>query len=179
MGRRSDFARRDRDFYPTPKEAVEPLIPHLPDKFTFAEPCAGDGRLIDHIADLFPSSFCKFATDVEPQRHGIAKLDARDAIYCDVDLVITNTPWPRPGGCGEPVISFINQLTLSAPTWLLLPAAFKENAYFAKVQDICRLYVAVGRISWEGNGVKGKDDCGWYLFDRKNRTPMQFVGRAA
>ena len=49
MGKRSDFERVPRDYYPTPFEAVRPLVPHLPDKGLFGEPCAGDGRLIRHI----------------------------------------------------------------------------------------------------------------------------------
>ena len=44
MGKRSNFERVERDFYPTPYKAVEPLVQHLPKKqFAFAEPCAGDG----------------------------------------------------------------------------------------------------------------------------------------
>ena len=49
MGKRSDFERVPRDYYPTPYDAVKPLLPHLPENFTFAEPCAGDGRLIQHL----------------------------------------------------------------------------------------------------------------------------------
>ena len=30
MGKRSNFERREADFYPTPRAAVVPLIPHLP-----------------------------------------------------------------------------------------------------------------------------------------------------
>ena len=48
MGKRSDFERKPRDFYPTPMEAVEPLLPHLPEGFKFAEPCAGNGALVEH-----------------------------------------------------------------------------------------------------------------------------------
>ena len=39
MGKRSSFERRERDFYPTPRAAVLPLIPHLRGIRTFAEPC--------------------------------------------------------------------------------------------------------------------------------------------
>ena len=49
MGKRSEFERVPRDFYPTPYSAVEPLIAHLPEWYTFMEPCAGDGRLIDDL----------------------------------------------------------------------------------------------------------------------------------
>ena len=50
MGKRSEYVRKERDFYPTPFDAYKPLIEHLPkEQFGFAEPCAGDGTLIKHI----------------------------------------------------------------------------------------------------------------------------------
>ena len=49
MGKRCDFERKPRDFYPTPFAAVEPLVKHLTQGFTFAEPCAGDGQLCRHL----------------------------------------------------------------------------------------------------------------------------------
>ena len=55
MGKRSEFERIPRDYYPTPYSAVQPLLPHLPDRFEFAEPCAGDMRLIEHFADQKPT----------------------------------------------------------------------------------------------------------------------------
>jgi hypothetical protein len=48
-GQALHFARRERDFYPTPAEAVVPLLPHLSPRTRFSEPCAGDGALIDHL----------------------------------------------------------------------------------------------------------------------------------
>ena len=68
MGKRSDFERKPRDFYPTPIEAVYPLLPHLPEGFTFAEPCAGNGALIDHLET---KGTCMWASDIEPQAKGI------------------------------------------------------------------------------------------------------------
>ena len=46
MGKRSSYERRPADFYPTPRAAVAPLIPHLRGVRTFAELCAGDGALV-------------------------------------------------------------------------------------------------------------------------------------
>jgi hypothetical protein len=48
MGKRSNFERREADFYPTPRAAVVPLIPYLRGRGirAFAEPCAGDGALV-------------------------------------------------------------------------------------------------------------------------------------
>ena len=52
MGKRSNFERREADFYPTPRAAVAPLIPHLGGIRSFAEPCAGDGALVRHMEEL-------------------------------------------------------------------------------------------------------------------------------
>ena len=51
MGKRSNFERVERDFYPTPYAAVLPLLPHLPEAVRFHEPCAGDGDLVMHLED--------------------------------------------------------------------------------------------------------------------------------
>jgi hypothetical protein len=51
MGKRSDFERIERDFYPTPAKAVLPLLKYLhrDGVNTFAERCCGDGDLICHL----------------------------------------------------------------------------------------------------------------------------------
>jgi len=49
MGKRSNFERRERDFYATPVKAVQPLIPHLRAIRTFAEPCVGEEDLVRHL----------------------------------------------------------------------------------------------------------------------------------
>ena len=48
--RGSGFARRPLDFYATPLQAVQPLVPYLrAEKIrTFAEPCEGKGDLVKH-----------------------------------------------------------------------------------------------------------------------------------
>ena len=45
MGKRSNYKRKERDYYPTPDSAMSVLLPHLPKRYTFVEPCAGDGRM--------------------------------------------------------------------------------------------------------------------------------------
>ena len=78
MGKRSDFERKPRDFYPTPYEAAKPLIEHLPKHFTFAEPCAGNGALINHLETRGGHGLCMWASDIEPQHKGILTQDYRD-----------------------------------------------------------------------------------------------------
>ena len=83
MGKRSNFVRFDRDYYTTPVEGVIPLLPHIMGKIQrFAEPCAGNGALIDHIEghDFFSleknNPVCVYASDIEPQRKDIIKKNA-------------------------------------------------------------------------------------------------------
>lgn len=68
MGKRSNFERLPRDFYPTPLAAVVPLLPHL-DYSHFVEPCAGNGALIDHLRDA--GFHCVAACDIHPKRHDV------------------------------------------------------------------------------------------------------------
>ena len=76
MGKRSDFDRVERDFYPTPMKAVLPLLPHLKKYSNFYEPCAGDGRLIDHLS--YYNHTCIEAWDIEPQEKWILQSNALD-----------------------------------------------------------------------------------------------------
>ena len=76
MGKRSDFPRRDRDYYPTPFEVAEPLFPFLKDVSTFVEPMSGDGSLVKYLNDTHLE--CIWSSDIEPQAEGIKKMDASD-----------------------------------------------------------------------------------------------------
>ena len=91
MGKRSDFERKPRDFYETPIEAVLPLIPHLGYDFTFTEPCAGAGVLINHLEDN--GGKCNFASDIVPQRGDIhmrdyAEIDTKNVLETDYIIQI-------------------------------------------------------------------------------------------
>lgn len=68
-----------------------------------------------------------------------------------------------------------NHLSAIAPTWLLLSADFAHNKYFS--QMTCAAIVSVGRVSWMENGIGGKDNCAWYLFDKNHEGPPPFFRR--
>ena len=97
MGKRSDFVRVERDFYPTPYEAIVPLLSHLKEKTWFHEPCAGDGSLIEHLKKHGHKCHC--ASDIEPQAEGIFQQDALEWIKPEFEYgdtcFITNPPWNR------------------------------------------------------------------------------------
>lgn len=173
MGKRSSFERIPRDFYPTPFEAVKPLLGHLGHNIRFAEPCAGDGRLVDHLKAA--GHVCAAAYDIEPRRADIAQHDALDRLVGNIDCFITNPPWVR-----AVLHPLITHLSRQAPTWLLFDADWMHTRQSAPFMPMCQKIVSVGRGKWiEDSPFTGKDNCAWYLFDASTQAAAQFIGRAA
>lgn len=177
MGKRSDFERIPRDYYPTPIEAVKPLIDHLPYSFDYVEPCAGDGRLERHIFTLTEGhGQCLFKSDIEPREVGIHKNDALTVDmggYGVTDYCITNPPWER-----KFLHQFIDHWMNMCPTWLLFDADWMHTKQSALYMTWCSKVVSVGRVKWiEGSKSQGKDNCAWYLFDRNKTGETNFYGR--
>ena len=174
MGKRSDFERKPRDFYPTPIEAVEPLLPHLPEEFSFAEPCAGDGALVEHLET---KGVCTWASDIDPQAEGIYKRSYDELSFdelIDSEYVITNPPWDRT--ILHPMIEFFAP---KKKTWLLFDADWMHTKQSRQYMPWCRKIVSVGRIKWFGN-MTGKDNCAWYLFQEVfawQANPPEFIAR--
>lgn len=176
MGKRSTFERRPHDAYDTPPEAVEPLIPHLPETFTFWEPCAGSGNLIDALCDCCGSSaFLVWASDIEPRHLEIECADALKSDAQGAGLIITNPPWTR--SILHPMIEHFSDMR---PTWLLFDADWMHTRQAAPYLPRLRKIVSVGRVKWiPDSPYAGKDNCCWYLFDKPSDEPAQFYGRAA
>ena len=176
MGKRSNFKRRERDYYPTPFDAVRPLVPHLPPHANWIEPMAGAGHLYTSLMLLWPGGRCVGCYDIEPQAGFVWQRDVWE-IREHPELFITNPMFPLPGQRGEPTISVIQLLASMAPTWLLLPSDFAFNDYFRKVASFCQKIVAIGRVSWMNNGKGGQENYAWYLFCSERQPPTEFVGR--
>lgn len=175
MGKRSDFERNERDYYQTPIKAVEPLITHLPDTFTFAEPCAGDGRLVQNIAKLTNNGgVATFMCDIEPQEDWIMVGDALEAVIPEtVDYIITNPPWDR-----KLLHPMIERFAAIKPTWLLFDADWMHTMQSIPYMPWCSKIVSVGRVKWiEGSTSVGKDNAAWYLFDANHIGETEFYGR--
>lgn len=173
MGKRSNFEREPRDFYPTPIEAVDPLFRHLPMRSKFIEPCAGDGALIKHIESA--GHTCVYACDIEPQATGIEK---RDVLFFDsqlppCDLIITNPPWSR-----ESLHSMIDIFRLQAPTFLLFDADWMHTIQAKPFLPFCRMIISIGRVKWIADSESsGVDNACWYLFDKNYVDNTVFIGR--
>jgi hypothetical protein len=175
MGKRSDFERVPRDFYPTPCEAVLPLLAHLSARTRFVEPCAGDGTMVDHLKSA--GHVCTYAFDIEPQRSDIHLGDARIELSAGygADCFITNPPWAR-----DTLHPIIRNLSRRLPTWLLFDADWMHTRQSAPFMPYCHKIVSVGRVKWiPDSKMTGKDNCAWHLFDQSVEAPAQFIGRAA
>lgn len=163
MSKRSaQFARVERDFYPTPAAAVVPLLPHLAPGTAFFEPCAGDGALIDHLEAF--GHRCAWAFDIAPADPRLNHGDAMQPVHpAGADCFITNPPWSR-----ELLHPIIMNLQWQLPTWLLFDADWAHTAQARGFRGSLRKIVSVGRVEWfPGTGMTGKDNCAWYLFDAR------------
>ena len=167
MGKRSSFARAPRDFYPTPREAVAPLLPHLPPQTWYAEPCVGDRALVKCLSDA--GHRCVQSGDIETGQ------DARDfAASPHCRFIITNPPWSRPL-LHDLIVHFSDQ----RPTWLLFDADWMHTRQAAPFLPRCRKIVSVGRVKWIPDSPHtGKDNACWYLF-KDGAGSTEFVGRMA
>ena len=170
MGKRSQFPRVPQDAYPTPAEAVAPLLPRLAPRTRFIEPCAGDGHLVGHH---------KCAGHVLVSAYDLPD-DARVKRYDGVKpgiIFITNPPWRR-----DVLHPIIVNLSDQAPTWLLIDAGWVHTRQSEPYLPRLRTIVSVGRVKWiKDSPFTGKDDCAWHLFDlprRARRAAIHFIGRA-
>lgn len=171
MGKRSDFKRVERDFYPTPMAAVTPILPFLDVDLEYDEPCAGDGALVNHLFyhDINVSS----CSDIEPQQKNMNQQDALKLEYCKGDMFITNPPWDRK--ILHPLITHLSNL---APLWLLFDADWMHTKQAAAYMHRCEMIVSIGRVKWIPNSPSvGKDNCCWYFFKKNASGETRFYGR--
>lgn len=140
MGKRSSFERIPRDFYPTPYEAVVPLMAHLPPGSTYCEPCCGDGALIEHLSRH--AFECVYAFDIDPKVHDAYCMDATVSWSDgDPDFYITNPPWDR-----KVLHPIIENLSRHLPTWLLFDADWMHTRQSTPFMPHLRKIVSVGRV---------------------------------
>jgi len=150
-------------FYPTPFASVEPLIKHLPNKFTFSEPCAGDGNLCRHLE--YYGGVCMWASDISPLGEGIIENDFTEVGEDQVlesQFIITTPPWVR-----TILHSIIEHFAPLRPTWLLFDADWVHTKdsmpYIKHLHKI---------VSTDGPGGR---PCAWHLFDAQTPPIMGVI----
>lgn len=173
MGKRSNFERRERDWYPTPYEAVVPLLAHLAPETCYIEPCAGDCALLTPLHES--GHRCIGVFDIDSPLTKVGYADAREHTYEWAECFITNPPWSR-----DVLHPIILNLSRQLPTWLLFDADWMHTRQSAPFMPYLHKIVSVGRVKWiPDSKMTGKDNCCWYLFDQTSEAPAQFIGRAA
>ena len=170
MGKRSAFRRIEGDDYPTPYEAVLPLLGRLKPHTKFIDPCCGAGCLIAHFESA--GHICVAQFDALDR-------DARSARYDDADphaIFLTNLPW------GRPVLhAAIANLSSQRPLWTLLDSDWVHTKqaipYLPRLQKI----VSVGRVKWiPGSSFTSKDNVIWCEFGLPRpaeNAVIYFIGR--
>jgi hypothetical protein len=171
VGKRSNFERVERDYYPTPYKAIIPLLSHLQPNTTFSEPCAGDGRLVENLEEH--GHKCVYSADIEPRQKWIRKADAMRYQARNEHVIITNPPWNR-----DILHTLINVFARQKPTWLLFDSdwayTLQAKPYLGRLKKI----VTIGRVKWiEGSKNTGKDNCCWYLFEALESDTIRFYGK--
>jgi hypothetical protein len=158
MSKRSSFPKIERDKYRTPYEAVLPLLPQLPAGSLFAEPCAGNGVLIDHLVSA--GHKCVWASDIEAERDDIRPFDAMSLRNISADICITNPPWTR-----SILHPLIDHLSAMLPCWFLFDASWPFTKQSSDLIRRCSKIVPVGRVKWFPDSPHmGMDDVAWYEF---------------
>ena len=172
MGKRSDFERKTMDYYPTPLEAVQPLLKHFFSGAHFCEPCAGEGVLIGHLEMAGFKCVSAFDAAVGPyRRHDASWITEEDLNGADV--IITNPPWDR-----APLHQIIERCARLRPTWLLFDADWMHTKQAVPFLTRCDRIVSVGRVKWfPETKMVGKDNCAWYLFLPEDVEETVFYGR--
>jgi hypothetical protein len=170
MGKRSDFPRREADFYPTPRKAVLPLIPYLRRDGirTFAEPCCGKGDLVRHLESF--GLRCVHQGDLATGQDALAI----QRYVGNPDAGITNPPFKYPEDPKRStrlLFDLIRHfLDLDVPFWLLLPHDWSANKGSAPHLRHCSDIVPIGRVKWipdsEHNG--GFENSAWYRFEAQH-----------
>lgn len=174
MGKRSDFSKVEKDYYPTTDpRAVEPLVPFIRGK-TYAEPCYGDGDLEDLLMDV---AICKWRSDVRETVGSSKVLDAMSLTKGDlegIDLIVTNPPFTK-----TVLMPMLAHFITLKPTWLLLPADYAHNVYFGDAMRKCAKMVSVGRLKWiKDSKHTSVDNFCWYFWPQHSTHQQTiFVGR--
>lgn len=168
MGKRSEFKRIEKDFYPTIDDrAILALKPHIKTLFTYAEPCCGERHLIDLFAKHIPEIRCVWSSDINLGKDALS-LTKDDLSFAS--SIITNPVWSRP---------LLHQMIMHfkdlKPTWLLFDADWAHTKQALPYLKYCTDIVSVGRLIWiEGTTMTGKDNCAWYRFDKYETETINF-----
>ncbi len=191
MARKSTFDRVPNDWYATPRHAVLPLIPYLPQSpFTFMNPCAGRGHGIARLAEEAPQGICTAAfwipgngTQPEPAAPAPGKIvlgnswDDEDSNFVEnwpsrsvASMIISNPVYRN-----DWLFPLLTRAVADGrPSWWLIPSDKLFTHLWAEINPHARKTVPVGRVKWfPGSKYGGTQNFVWVLLDPE--TPGEHV----
>jgi hypothetical protein len=176
MGKRSDYNKIPKDYYPTTDpNAIPPKFIEFIRGRTYAEPCCGEGDLTELLMDV---AVCRWESDVEYRGCGkiwdAMCLSKHELQNCD--LIVTNPPFSR-----DVLLPMVDHFITLKPTWLLLPADYMHNKYFSPYMAKCSKVVSVGRLKWfKDSKHTSTDNFCWYFWQQGAKEDAQttFYGRS-
>ena len=168
MGKRSDFERIAKDYYPTIDDrAVLALLPHIQHLNSYVESCCGQMHLVNMLSRLAPNLRCYEYSDID---NGQDALAITQEYLLGADAIITNPVWSRP--LLHKMIMHFKDL---APTYLLFDADWAHTKQALPYLKYCTDIISVGRLIWiEGTKMTGKDNCCFYRFDKEESETIKF-----
>jgi hypothetical protein len=174
----TEYARAERDLYPTPHWVVAALAEHVDLRGLTAWECAsGDGRMVDALR----LSGCArvYATDIVDRGSGqdevLDYLSAQEPKLTRFDLTATNPPF---GQSGRSAVAFVEaglrRLRVGAMLALLLPCDFDSAKTRARYFGDCPHFVAKialrERVVWfkRNDGIREapRENSAWFLWAR-------------
>ena len=176
MGKRdgNKFDRVEKDFYGTLDPAC--LVPEFVNRIRgtrYAEPCYGNGDLEDLLMD---TAECVWRSDVRETVGSSLVLDATKLTKADLrqaECIITNPPYKW-----DMLKPLLDHLPTLKSTWFLLHADYMHNIRMGPCMKKCCMVIAIGRMYWLPNKIKGYSNMCWYNFvDHPTKTV--FIGREA
>jgi hypothetical protein len=173
--------RRDKDFYPTPRWCTHALMARVPFGRTILDPAAGDGAILDVVAEWELEKGGRFnrlgieldrlrAENARASGHTILNDDALSVTWPWCDAVVTNPPYSL---ASEFVSRFISQMTdsdtgaLTCKGAFLLPLSFLGSDGRASFHRgfPSNVYVLPRRPSFTGDGQTDSEVYAWFVWE--------------
>jgi hypothetical protein len=172
----SEYARKERDDYPTPPWVTETVIPHLKaaNVSSIWEPAAGEGGM---AASLAGAGFAVTATDLSSSVNFLDDKTSPAPSRCDA--IVTNPPYGIQGKLAERFIERALDLTrpCQGVVAMLLKVDFDSGLtrrrFFADCPAWACKLVLLKRILWfeSTNGMGPSDNHAWYVWSWRHTGP--------